>query len=510
MQSVPFWNLLSDVSLCAVVALMPVLGASPAPAQQPHIVLILADDLGWTDLSTGRTNGGNGSPYHKTPNLDDLAGKGVCFPNAYSNGPNCAPTRAALWSGQWAARTGVYTVANGNRGKPEFRKLDAAANKTTLAPSAVTLAETLQAAGYTTGHFGKWHLGGESRGASPTDQGFDHQAGGDHRGGVGRLGNFADEQGAFAIPGLPANGKPKQFMADRLTDEALAWMKSATKPMFCCISHYSVHTPIAAPASDLAATPPPDKEARHRHHRYAAMMKNLDDNCGRVLQFLAEADDPLREGQKMLANTLIVFTSDNGGLGGYRRAGLGRGQEITNQLPLRSGKGSLHEGGTRVPFIVRWDGRLEPGTVDQTPLQSFDLYPTFAAIAGAQLPKQHMLDGVDLSSRLQAKPQAVAARSLYWHFPGYLQANSKAGTWRTTPVACVRRGPLKVMYWFETRTWSMFDLAADIGESQDLAAKRPGELRTLAADLRAWLVATNAVMPKEIGGGPVALPDLPE
>ena len=497
----------------SLVALTLMVGASPAQAPSPpppHIVFILADDLGWTDLSTGRTNGGNGSPYHKTPNLDALAAAGACFTNAYSNGSNCAPTRAALWSGQWAARTGVYTVGTGNRGKPEFRKLDAAANQVTLAPSSVTLAETMQAAGYATAHFGKWHMGNEDRGASPTDQGFDHQAGGDKRGGVGRAGNFADQDGAFGIPGLPANGKAKQFMADRLTDEAVQWMRSARKPIFCCISHYSVHTPIAAPPSDLAATPKAEPGSRHSHRRYAAMMKNLDDNCGRVMKFLAETADPLREGQKLLSNTVIVFTSDNGGLGGFRGPGMSGRQEITNQLPLRAGKGSMYEGGTRVPFIVRWDGRVTAGSVDATPLQSFDLYPTFAAIAGARLPEQHALDGVDLSGRLRAEPRAVAARALFWHFPGYLQANSKAGTWRTTPVASVRRGDLKAMYWFETRSWSLYDLAVDISESRDLASTRSGELRALAGELRAWLVATEAPMPKEVGGGPVALPDLPE
>lgn len=495
----------------ALLCVAPIRSQSPdAETQPPHIVFILADDLGWTDLSTGRTNGGNGSPYHKTPHLDALAAAGTCFTNAYSSGPNCAPTRAALWSGQWAARTGIYTVAGGNRGKARFRKLDAAPNNVTLAPAKVTLAETLRAAGYTTAHFGKWHLGGKKQQASPTDQGFDHQAGGDQRGGVGRVSHFADEKGAFAFPGLPANGKSKQFMADRLTDEALQWMTSASKPIFCCVSHYSVHTPIAAPPGDLAATAPARAGSRHRHHRYAAMMKNLDDNCGRVIKFLTENDDPLRPGQKLLANTLLVFTSDNGGLGGYQAAGIGGGQEITNQLPLRSGKGSMHEGGTRVPFIVRWDGKVRSGAVDATQLQSLDLYPTFAAVAGAKLADDYELDGADLSPRWQLQPGTVTERALFWHFPGYLQANGKKGTWRTTPASTIRRGDLKAMFWFETRTWSLFDLAADLGEANDLASERPAELRALAGELRDWLAATNAVMPREVGGGPVALPDLPQ
>lgn len=481
-----------------------------APQARPHVVLILADDLGWTDLSTGRTNGGNGSPYHRTPNLDQLAAAGTCFTDAYSNGPNCAPTRAALWSGQWAARTGVYTVGGGNRGRAAFRQLDAADNRVTLAPETVTLAEVMRSAGYATAHFGKWHLGNQQKDASPTDQGFDHQVGGNQRGGVGSMGHFAGEDGSLPLPGMTANGKAGQFVADRLTDEAISWLGDVRDaPAFCCISHYSVHTPIQAPASDLDATPAAPPGSRHRHRRYAAMMKNLDDNVGRVMDFLATTDDPLRAGQKMLANTIVVFTSDNGGLGGYAKAGVGGGQEITEQSPLRSGKGSLHEGGVRVPFVVRWDARVAAGGVDATPLQLFDLYPTLARIAGAELPAGQRVDGADLSPRWLSPDAPVASRPLFWHFPGYLQANSKQGTWRTTPVSVVRDGDLKAMFWFETRTWTLYDLAADINEARDRAADRPGDLRRLASKLRGWLDRTGAPMPRAKGGAAVAAPAVP-
>lgn len=502
----------SNLSFVAAIGLAAALGTSQLQSQElpPHIVVVLADDLGWTDLSTGRTNGGNGSPYYQTKNLDALAEAGACFTNAYSNGPNCAPTRAALWSGQWAARTGIYTVSGGNRGRAEFRLLDAADNQRTLAPTVVTLAETLRAAGYATAHFGKWHLGNHKQSASPTDQGFDHQAGGDHRGGVGRLCNFADEHGAFALPGLPANNKPRQFLADRLTDEVITWMKSIDdKPVFCFVSQYSVHTPIEAPADDFAATPAAPEGSRHQNRRYAAMLKNLDDNVGRVLAYLDETDDPLRKGQKLSANTVFVFTSDNGGLGGYRAAGVPGGTEVTNQTPLRSGKGSLHEGGIRVPFIVRWPGKVRPATVDETPLQSIDLYPTFASIAGTSLTKESKLDGVDLSGRLRPNPADVPERALLWHFPGYLQANGKQGTWRTTPAACIRRGNLKAIYWFETRQWSLFDLATDLSESTNLAPSRPDDLRPLAAELRTWLATTNAPLPRQKTGTTVPLPTPP-
>lgn len=497
-------------------ALVSCVTVDPVDQVRPHVVLILADDLGWTDLSTGQTNGGNGSPYYRTPHLDQLAGAGTCFTDAYSNGPNCAPSRAALWSGQWAARTGVYTVAGGNRGKAEFRKLDAAQNRTVLAAEKVTLAEVMQDAGYATAHFGKWHLGSEDKGQSPTDQGFDHQVGGDRRGGVGRLGHFADEAGALPIPGMVANGRGGQFVADRLTDEAIRWLSGVDgAPAFCCVSHYSVHTPIQAPSADLDATPPAPEGSRHRNRRYAAMLKNLDDNVGRVLTFLEAADDPLRPGRKMIENTLFLFTSDNGGLGGYRKAGVGvggggGGVEVTEQSPLRSGKGSLHEGGVRVPFIARWDGRVAAGATDSTPLQLLDLYPTLASIAGGALPTDHVVDGVDLSARLLAGDAAVQERPLFWHFPGYLEASSKKGTWRTTPVAVVRDGGLKAMFWFETRQWALYDLAADIGEARDLAQERPDDLRRLGSKLCAWLASTAAPMPREPGGAAVPPPPVPE
>ena len=503
-------GVLVAVSLVGFASLGAQMPAKAAKITPPHIVLILADDLGWTDLSTGRTNFGHGSPYYETPNLDALAAAGACFVNAYSNGPNCAPTRAAIWSGQWGTHTGIYTVGSGNRGKPQHRQLDAADNHETLPASVVTLAETLHAAGYATGHFGKWHLGDHEHAVSPTDQGFDHQAGGDHRGGVGGLGHFADEHGAFALPGLPANGKAKQFLADRLTDEAIAWMRDRPKPMFCCISHYSVHTPIAAPPADLAATAAAAEGLRHQNRRYKAMLKNLDDTCGRVFQFLAATDDPMRPGEKLLANTVLVFTSDNGGLGGYRAAGIAGATEVTNQLPLRSGKGSLFEGGTRVPFVVRWDGHVLPGATDATPVQLFDLYPTLAAMAGAELPTEQPVHGIDLSPRLQPKPQALPERALFWHFPGYLEANARQGTWRTAPASSIRRGNLKAVFWYETRTWSLFDLAADLNEAHDLAAERVQALRPLASELVQWLRTNNAPLPKDLAGGAVALPAIPQ
>lgn len=491
----------------APVALLASLGsAQHAEVVAPHIVLILADDLGWTDLSTGLTNGGHGSDYYRTPHLDALATSGTCFTQGYSSAPNCAPTRAALWSGRWAPRTGIYTVASGNRGRKEHRKLVAAANEKVLDPEFVTLAERLDRAGYDTGHFGKWHLGDGP--AAPMAQGFDVAAGGDHRGGVGSKGHFSEADGSFPLPnlGAVAVAPTRQFLADRLTDEALAWMAGCEGPTFCCLSHYSVHTPIQAPADAIEAAGEASADARHRHRKYAAMVANLDANVGRVLEWLRNADDPVRPGRKRIDNTLIVFTSDNGGLGGYATAGIAGGEEITSQLPLRSGKGSLHEGGVRVPYIVSWPGRVRVGATDPTPIQTIDLYPTLLALAGGEADAN--TDGADVSARFRLEPGAVAERPLIWHFPGYLQANSRRGTWRTTPGTVVRLGDLKLMWWYEIESWALYDLAADLGEDRNLAEERPEDVRRLGRVMIDWLEATKAPRPTTPAGELCGLPVL--
>jgi arylsulfatase A-like enzyme len=479
---------------------------APRPTR-PHILVLLADDLGWTDLSSGSTNLGHASPYYSTPHLEELCRSGISFTAAYSSAPNCAPTRAALFSGKWSARTGIYTVVSGNRGRAEHRKLQAARNSTELAADIVTLPERLRERGYQTGFFGKWHLGDESKGTGPTDQGFDFACGGNSRGGVGKLGNFSNEDGAFALPGLDSPGPRAapgvQFLADRLTDESIAWLGTAQGPTFCFVSHYSVHTPIQAPADEIPAAPPPDG-SRHRNAKYAGMLANLDGNIGRLIRWLESEEDPSWPGHRRIENTLVVFTSDNGGLGGYRDAGIDGGGNVTHNHPLRSGKGSLHEGGIRVPCIVRWDAMGRQGAVDPTPLQTLDLYPSLLAAAGVEIPAD--LDGVDLSPRFGGEPIAPVERSLYWHFPGYLEANARRGSWRQTPGSAIRRGRHKLIWLYESSTAQLYDLQADIGESTDLAAEQPDLRDALLADLRSWLASTNAPLPLTLEGEPVSLP----
>lgn len=485
---------------------------APAQSPPPHIVFLFADDFGWTDLSTGLPNGGNPSDYYRTPHMDRMASLGMSFTDFYTNGPNCAPTRAALMSGRWGEINGIYTVDSGNRGNAANRLLDAAPNNTTLPTSFVTLAETLRTAGYATGHFGKWHLGDDPT-LGPTAQGFDRNVAGTGRGSVsgGSSGHFAQADGSFNLPNCPANGVANQFMADRLTDEAVAWMgQHLNQPFFCYLTHFSVHTPIQAPTADRNAFNGVPLGVRHRNQTYAGMLKNLDDGIGRVVAFLENTADPRRPGHMLIENTVVVFTSDNGGLGGYASAGVSGGQEITHQYPLRSGKGSLHEGGIRVPLMVRWDGVVTPGAVRDVPLQSFDLYPTLAAIAGASVPPSVTLDGEDFAPVLRGQSNGPNRSALFWHFPGYLQASTGQGTWRTTPVSVIRRGTWKLMFFYETRSWHLYDLASDIGENVDVATNQPGLVRSMGFELRNWLISTNARMPRDKATGQqVPLPDPP-
>ena len=479
------------------------IAAVAAQTPRPHVVVIFADDMGWTDLSSDLPNLGNGSDYYRTPNIDRLASLGMSFTAGYSNAPNCAPTRAALISGQWAPRTGVYTVNGGNRGQSRFRQLDAAPNETVLASSFYTLPEMFRDAGYATGHFGKWHLGSATN-TSPTGQGFDENVAGTGRGSIsgGSSGHFARNDGSFNLPNCGPNGVSNQFMADRLTGDAISWMgQNVGRPFFCYLSHFSVHTPVQAPSADRAAFDGVPSGVRHDNQTYAGMLKNFDDGIGRVITFLETTPDPQRPGNFLIDNTVVVFTSDNGGLGGYGDAGIAGGQEITHQFPLRSGKGSLTEGGFRVPYIVRWDGVVDPGSQSSVPVQTFDLYPTFTAIADGSTPPSTVLDGVDLSPVLRGQAGTTGRSSLYWHFPGYLQASSSQGTWRATPTTVVRRGDWKLLYFYENQSFELYDLATDIGESNEMSAAQPGLVRSMALEMRDWLLSTNAPLPRNKSNG---------
>ena len=452
---------------CASAA--PVDAADDAP---PNVVLILADDLGWTDL------GCYGSEYYRTPRIDELRAGGMRFDAAYSTGPNCAPTRASLMTGLYPPRHGIYTVASGARGKAEHRRLVPVENVVTLASEHETIAELLDARGYATAHFGKWHLGSPDAGSGPRAQGFDVNVAGNHTGSP-KGGYFSP----YKNPQLD-DGDEGEHLTDRLADEVVRFLEAHHEsPFFVYLPFYAVHTPIQAKESLTDEYRQRDAHGGHGNAKYAAMIETMDVAVGRVLHALDRLD--------VADDTLVVFTSDNGGLGGYSRAGVDGARDITDNAPLRGGKGMLYEGGIRVPLIARWPGRVEAGSSCATPTNSVDWLPTLAAVAGAE---RSPTDGVSLVPLLTGGQ--IAERDLFWHFPGYLQASAKKGTWRTTPVGVIRSGGWKLLEFFEDDRVELYHVEQDVGEERDLAAEEPDQRDELLARLRAWRDEVDAPMPR--------------
>jgi arylsulfatase A-like enzyme len=434
-------------------------------AEKPNVVFILADDLGWTDL------GCQGSKYYRTPNIDRLADHGMRFTSGYTCGPNCQPTRAALMSGQYGPRTGVYTVGGIDRFDWKSRPLRPVDNVTKLDPKVVTVAEAMKAAGYRTGHFGKWHLGDDPE-HHPLAQGFDESvvSAGQH----------------FNFVTRPKVEVPKgAYLADWLTDKSVDFItRHKAGPFFLCLHHFGVHSPYQAKPDLVAKFKDTPRAGGHHNPTYAAMIASVDESVGRVLKTLDDLG--------LSENTLVVFTADNGGVGGYIREGIVKKKEdTTDNAPLRSGKGSLYEGGVRVAYLFRWPGTIQSGAVTDEPINSVDLYPTLLELAGAKPPAGQPLDGVSYLPTLRGRPRERGP--LYWHFPGYLGAGP--GMWRTTPVGTVRDGDWKLMEFFEDGRLELYNLKDDIGEKANLAAKMPDKAKELRGKLVAWREQVGAKMP---------------
>ena len=454
----------------------PVVGVASAQnavkEDKPNIVFILADDLGWTDL------GCFGSGYYETPNIDRLAAQGMKFTSAYTNGPNCAPTRACLISGRYSPRHGIYTVGSGARGQAKFRKMVPVENRTKLPLSEVTIAEALRSADYATGMFGKWHLGADEN-HHPSKRGFDEAI-------VTRGRHFAPR----FTTNPPVDVDDGTYLADFLTDRALGFLeRHKDEPFFLYLPHFAVHTPIEAKADSIAKFRDKKSTGGHRDPVYAGMIDSVDQSVGRIMDKLDEL--------KLADNTLVIFYSDNGGHGGYATIGGPTGRNITDNAPLRGGKGMFYEGGVRVPLIVRWPATIAAGSVCETPVIGIDFYPTFLGLAGATGDPKHQLDGVSLAPLFRSSGKGPLDRdAIYWHFPGYLQANVKAGTWRTTPAGSIRSGDHKLIEFFEDGRLEMYDLGADLGETHDLVATHPELATKLHGKLLAWRQRVGAPMPR--------------
>jgi arylsulfatase A-like enzyme len=425
--------------------------AEATSPQPPNFVLILVDDLGWKDV------GFMGNPWVRTPNIDRLSREGMTFTDAYSGGPNCAPSRACLMSGRYTPRHGVYTVGQSDRGDAEQQRqqrLVPVPNRPDLAASFFTLPEALQAQSYTTVHIGKWHLGGEP-GVDPESQGFDLNFGGDHNG--------QPPQGYFAPYGLPnlEDAPPHEYLTDRLTDEACKFLQAPhTKPFFLYLAHYAVHSPIQAPAGDVKACKERLPADAAVGATYAAMIESVDRSVGRVMADL--------ERLGLAENTVVLLLSDNGGVSG-------RGL----MKPLRGAKGMLYEGGIRVPFVIRWPGRIPAGGSCAEPVTSVDLYPTLLQLASGSPRADVPLDGQSLLPLWQ-RAGDFGREAIFWHFPAYLPGEAgrhlpgaRDDWFRTRPCGVVRSGDWKLIEYFEDGAVELFNLRQDIAEEHDLAATEP-------------------------------------
>ena len=451
------------------------IAAQPRDDRPPDVVLILVDDLGWTDLSCF------GSTYYETPHIDRLAAQGMKFTNAYAACAVCSPTRAAVMTGRYPARLGVtdWIRARFQGGKMPAdgknpsgytggnRPLFCPQNALWMESDEQTIAEALKPLGYRSCYIGKWHLGMD--GHYPDKQGFDVNLGGcDYGQPPSYFDPYTTKRLTQGIPTLKPR-KAGEYLTDREGDEAAAFIRThgGKRPFFLQMAHYAVHTPIQA-RKDITAKYAAKPKTNQKNATYAAMVHSVDDAVGKILKALDEGG--------IADETLILFTSDNGGLLGP-----------TDNAPLRSGKGYPYEGGIRVPLIIRWPSRVKAGAVSDEPVTSVDYLPTVLAAAGIPLPKRP-IDGVSLLPVLQRTAKTLGRDAIYWHFPHYRG--------RVVPYGIIRSGPWKLIKRYEGPTYELFNLADDLGETTDLAPKMPDRVKALDAKLVAWLKHVKARMPK--------------
>jgi len=452
---------------------------APLDATKPNVLLILADDLGWSDL------GCYGADLHETPHLDRLAREGVRFTQAYAMSV-CSPTRAMLFTGRHAARIGITVWIEASLRQNTNRLLLDAPSRHNLPHTETTLATRLRDAGWFTALVGKWHLGDASH--FPETHGFDVNIAGNHWGAPQSFwwpyrgsGQFGPEY--RYLPGLDL-GRPGEYLTDRLTDEAIRvadYALEKKQPFFLMLSHFAPHTPIEGKPEEVKHfTAKLRPGFRHQNPVYAAMVKSLDDSVGRVLAHLRT--------RGVEDNTIVIFASDNGGYIGIDRKS-GQTVPATNNAPLRSGKGSLYEGGVRVPLLVRWPGLTPRGGECAEPVSLADLFPTLTgALAPRAAPGGIAIDGIDLTPVLKTPSAKLARAALFFHYPHYYAT--------TTPASAVRARDWKLIEYFEDRRVELFNLRHDPEEKTDVAAREPARVAELRATLEHWRGEVGAQVPR--------------
>ena len=458
----------------------------PKKAAPPNIVFLLVDDLGWNDV------GCYGSTFYETPNIDRLAKEGMRFTNAYAACPVCSPTRASILTGKYPARLNITDWIPGS--DPQNRKLLGTKDQHELPLAEVTLAETVKSAGYKTAFFGKWHLG--EAGYYPENQGFDLNKGGHWAGQpASYFYPYKNDRKRWDVPGLD-NGVAGEYLTDRLTQESIQFIETnKANPFLLYLAYYNVHTPIQAkpklvakyqekkktiPLSnqpDFIAERDANTKQKQDNSAYAGMVQSVDESVGNIMKQLTELG--------LVENTIIVFTSDNGGLTTLPK----KRKAPTSVVPLRAGKGWLYEGGIRVPAIMKWAGRIPENTTSNEPIISTDFYPTILDLANLPtLPTQHS-DGKSLVP-LFTKNSDFSREALYWHFPHYHGSLNR-------PSAAIRVGDYKLMEWFENGALELYNLETDIGERENLAEQMPEKALEMKKQLQAWQEGIGALFPEE-------------
>jgi len=445
--------------LCAV--------AQPSIAiaeKQPNIVFFLVDDLGWTDTAS------NGSKIYQTPNIDELANQGMSFTGAYAAHPLCIGSRFALMTGKFPARI---------QKSKQFG---------TMPPKEKTMAEAFKEHGYSTFFAGKWHLGKE--GAYPENQGFDINVGGHDKGAPAHyFYPYGDNDNVKKVPGLDVVDKKGDYLTDSLTDKANAFIRqNKDKPFFLYLSHYAVHVPLESKEADKRhaqqridkhqftgpAFKPlgPAKQKMHQDNAtYAGMVKSIDDSLGNIVKQL--------DALNLSDNTIIVFTSDNGGESTKTTA---YGGKATSNLPLKAGKCWLYEGGIRVPLVVKWPGKIAANSVSSHPVTGTDHYPTLLNLALLpEQPLQH-LDGQSYANELFNKTQAPRS-PMFWYFKTKGHLGKVCGTASGTVI---NNGQHKLINWYDSESFELYNVIEDIGESNNIAQQKPEIVKQLMTKLKDW------------------------
>ncbi|MEM1227940.1 MAG: sulfatase [Planctomycetota bacterium] len=431
-----------------------------------NVVLILIDDLGWNDL------GCYGSDYYQTPNIDRLAREGMRFTDGYAACNVCSPTRAAIMTGKYPARLLLTQWLPSGRWDSAKHRLREGRYLSNLPLEEVTIAEAMREAGYRTAFMGKWHLGTETY-YFPEHQGFDVNVAGRDYGAPGSY--FFPFRGRWSIPTTgrfleketPLAGKEGDYLIDRLAQEAERFIhETADQPFFLMLSHYAVHAPLQGKPDKVKRYEKVPRASRQGKSHYAAMVESVDESVGRVMKALRDSS--------IERNTMVIFTSDNGGFA-----------KATDNSPLRANKGSNYEGGLRVPFIIKWPGHAKPGSESNEPVISMDIYPTILAATGHdQRPHQHV-DGENLAPVLEGA-RGLDREALYWHYPHYNRHP------QNFPSGVIRSRDWKLIESYETGDCYLYNLRDDVGETSDLSGEEPDRVAQLHTQLKRWRIDVDA------------------